>query len=403
MRTLVAASLLFLAPGAAGAAGLAQAPLSGAGVEPGESGRPIVVTGIRIRDYRDRLAACLARRCPVNEDVDATLALAEVLFLSGDYNNSRSAIRASLGRNRREAERFPEPVSDLYRANARVSRHMGMDRDAQLSTWGILRALQAGLPQEDHRHFTARLEIVQSLIAFGRYDQARHELAELADHARAAGRDDVVAGTELRRLWVSYLQAPTGSAQRELVALSASSDPRRSIGAKMLLVRIYGERREPARANALMAELGRGSRRRQLLHNPPFQLQVQDMAGDPDSVTQFGSAIDSTLARRPGNIADQWIDVGFWIQADGSVAGLEVVRSEGRSDWAAPLLESIRGRRYSTASDNEPTFRVERYTYTSGYEMRAGSHIMQRSPRARVEYFDLGGEAENPPAATDSR
>ena len=366
-------------------------------------GPAIVVTGERIQSYRDRLAACLARHCPVNEDVDASLALAEVLFLSGDYNNARGAIRASLGRNRGEAARFPEPVSDLYRANARVSRHLGMDRDAQFSTWEILRALQAGLPEEDHRHFTARLEIVQSLVAFGQYDQARRELGTLLEHARRAGRDDVVASAELRTLWVSYLQAPTGSAQRELVALSASSDPLRSIGAKMLLVRIYGERREPARANALMAELGRGSQRRQLLHNPPFQLQVQDVAGNPDAVTQYGSAVDSTLARRPGNIADQWIDVAFWIQADGSVGGLEVVRSEGRTDWAAPLLGSIRGRRYSSAAENEPTFRVERYTYTSGYELRTGSHIMQRSPRARVEYFDLGGVAENPPAASESR
>jgi hypothetical protein len=376
----------------------AQAPRQ---VEP--DGPAIVVTGERVQTYRERLAACLARHCPVNEDVDASLALAEVLFLADDYNNARGAIRASLGRNRGEAGRFPEPVSDLYRANARVSRHLGMDRDAQLSTRGILRALQAGLPEEDHRHFTARFEIIQSLVAFGQYDQARRELGVLAEHARRAGRDDVVATAELRTLWVSYLQAPTGSAQRELVALSASSDPRRSIGARMLLVRIYGERRETERANALMAELGRGSQRRQLLHNPPFQLLVQDVAGNPDAVTQYGSAIDSTLARRPGNIADQWIDVGFWIQADGSVTGLEIVRSEGGRGWAAPLLESISGRRYSSVADGESTFRVERYTYTSGYEMRAGSHIMQRSPRARVEYFDLGGEAENRPPASDSR
>ena len=39
----------------------------------------ITVTGPRIQDYRDRLAACLARRCPTNEDADSTLALAEAL------------------------------------------------------------------------------------------------------------------------------------------------------------------------------------------------------------------------------------------------------------------------------------------------------------------------------------
>lgn len=51
------------------AAAIAQAE------QPATADRTIVVTGQRILDYRDRLAACLARRCPPNEDIDATLAL----------------------------------------------------------------------------------------------------------------------------------------------------------------------------------------------------------------------------------------------------------------------------------------------------------------------------------------
>jgi hypothetical protein len=43
----------------------------------------IVVIGNRIQMYRDRLAACLARNCPPDEDIDATTALAEALFLTG--------------------------------------------------------------------------------------------------------------------------------------------------------------------------------------------------------------------------------------------------------------------------------------------------------------------------------
>jgi tetratricopeptide (TPR) repeat protein len=365
-------------------------------------GQDVVVTGIRIQDYRDRLAACLARRCPPNEDIDATTALAESLFVAGEYRDARTALRASIGRNRDEAARYPEPVSDLYRANARVARHLGLDQDAQTSTREILRALRAGLPQEDHRHFTARLEIAQSLIAFGQYDQARRALAELAERARAAGRDDVVASAELRGLWLSYLQAPTGSAQRELAALSRSTDPRRSIGAKILLVRIYGERGQRARADALIAELGRSSQRRQLLFNPPFQLGTEDLAPTHDEVVRQGRTMDTSIGRNPGNMEDKWIDVAFWIQPDGSVTGLEIVRGDGARSWADPLLESIRRRRYSQAAGTEGTYRVERYTYTSGLEMRAGSHIMQRSPRARVEYFDLGGGApsEPPPSAT---
>jgi hypothetical protein len=99
--------------------------------------------------------------------------------------------------------------------------------------------------------------------------------------------------------------------------------------------------------------------------------------------------MDTTLARRVGNFEDMWIDVAFWIQPDGRVADLQIVRRSGRADWADPLLQSIHGRRYAAIGGTEPTYRLERYTYTSGYESRTGSRIQQRSPLARVEYLDL--------------
>ena len=97
-----------------------------------EPTEPIVVTGIRIQDYRDRLAACLARSCPPNEDIDATTALAEACSLEGEYREARTVLRASLGRNRDEAARYPEPVSDLYRASARVPATRLRQRGAAL-------------------------------------------------------------------------------------------------------------------------------------------------------------------------------------------------------------------------------------------------------------------------------
>lgn len=376
----------------------------------------IVVTGVRLQDYRDQLATCLARNCPPNEDIDATLALAEALFVAGEYRDARTAIRASLSRNRNEAHAYPEPVADLYRANALVARSLGLDRDAASSTREILRSLQTGLPTEDHRHFTARLEIAQSMIAFGQYEQARRALDELAERARAAGREDVAAMAELRAIWVSYLQAPHGTARRRLVELSEATDPRRrilSIGAKMLLVRIYSEQGETARADALVAELGRGSERRRLLFSPPYELlQADSPAAQRQRVEQVmgtsgGLLLTSDLNQLiPGNFEDKWIDVGFWIRPDGRIDSMEVLRRRGDDiSWANPLLQSIRGRRYSTTSGGESTYRLERYTYTSGYEMRTGSHTQQRSPRARIEYFDLGGGSsapEGPPAAAES-
>ncbi|MEA3013769.1 MAG: hypothetical protein QOD42_2314 [Sphingomonadales bacterium] len=357
-------------------------------------GQDIVVTGARIQDYRDRLAACLARHCPPNEDIDATMALAEMLFMAGDYRQARTAIRASLGRNRDEARNYPEPVSDLYRANARVARHLGLDRDAQFSTRDILRALQAGLPVEDHRHFGARMEIAQSLMAFGQYPAARRELRRLAEIARAAGRADVAAVAELRSLWVDYLEYPRGSTIRDLTALSVRAGPENrtsAIGAKMLLIRIYGERGDTGRVDALLAELRQTNpQRRQLLFAPPYQLTVsEDSSQTEGGLPLAGRSMDSTLARRAGNMDDMWIDVAFWVQPDGRVNDLQIVRKHGNPDWADPLLQSIRGRRYAAIPGTEPTYRLERYTYTSGYEVRGGTHIAQRSPRARVEYFDL--------------
>jgi hypothetical protein len=383
---MIASFILFAA---AAAATPVQAPAPPA-AEPGT----IVVTGRRVPDYRAALAACLARNCPPNEDIDATMALAEALFMTGQYRDARTTIRASLGRNHDEARNYPEPVSDLYRANARVARHLGFDTDAQISTSNILRALRTGLPVEDYRHFSARLEIAQSLVAFRQYRTARRALAELAERARAAGRADVAAIAGLRSLWVEYIEFPNGSAIRDLTALTRLTGPDQrisAIGARMLLVRIYGERGETARVDALLAELRQTNpQRRQLLFAPLYQLAVnEDGDATLGGLPAEGRSMDSTLARRAGNFDDMWIDVAFWVQPDGRVNDLQIVRKRGNPDWADPLLRSIRGRRYAAIPGNEPTYRLERYTYTSGYELRTGSHIVQRSPRARVEYFDL--------------
>ena len=373
----------------------AQPPAAAQSSEPA----PIVVTALDIADYRARLAECLARHCPVNEDVDATLALAEALFLQADYHGARTTILQSLHRNQGQAAHYPEPVSDLFRADSRVERHLGNDPNAQYATRNILAALQRGIRQEDYRHFTARLEIADSELAFGHYVSAREELRELARIAHAAGREDVVAMADLRQLWVDYVEFPHGTTVNRLQALAARTNPAdlyRSIGAKLMLARIYREHDDIARSDAMLAGIGSGSERRQLLYSPAYNLVVHDFLIMPGIATLSDLAASSTsiTARISDNFEDKWIDVGFWIQPDGSVANLEIVRHGARTSWADPLLESIRARRYSTS--RQPTYRMERYTYTAGYEMQAGSHMPRRSPRARVEYLQLTSDDAAP-------
>jgi hypothetical protein len=92
----------------------------------------------------------------------------------------------------------------------------------------------------------------------------------------------------------------------------------------------------------------------------------------------------------PLNVEDMWIDVGFNITPQGTVSNLQVLRKHGDPGWAKPLLTSIQGRRYTPAEPSAPgSYRKERYTFTSGLQAGAGTHMAQHSPTPRVEYLDL--------------
>ena len=368
-------------------------------------GQSVTVTGQRLQDYRDRLAACLARRCPVNEDVDATMALAEALFLQGDYREARTAVRGSIRRNRDAAASFPEPVSDLYRVQARLARNIGLDQEARQASFNILNALQAGLPREDHRHFTARFEIAEVQMMSGNFPGARRELQRLIQAARAVGREDVVTFAELRDAQYELVAFPGSDASGRLQQWARLTGPAqrvRSVGARLILATMYRADGDAARADAMLAEIGRdfrGGTRRRLLHSPPYALMHQGIRLPEDSdiadVATYNAS--RTLNRLPPNVEDAWVDVGFWILPNGRVSGTEILRRGSDPAWARPLLDAIRGRVYAAAA--EPTYRLERYVYTAGYERVSGTRMPTRSPYARVEYFDLtdGGERPSPP------
>jgi hypothetical protein len=394
---------------------LVLALLVSATVQPNQAQTPqaqpqqsIVVNGIRIEDFRDRLAACLARHCPTNEDADATLALAEAYFLNGDYAEGRAAVRASLNRNQHNARAFPEPVSDLFRAHVRLSQHLGFYNDARRSGFGVLNALREGIPTEDYRHFTARLELSEQLMNNRDFRSAKRELENLIRVARAAGREDVAIAAELRILWFTDIVDNQSDARRQLVDMSHLTSPAdrlRATSAKLVLARIYRAEGQSARADALLAEIGRSTSgaRRHLISAPPYELQVQDRSIVRDTVDGGGGVgalaganftVVNVLSLVSDNYEDKWMDVGFWIMPDGHVAGFEVLRHHNNIDWADPMLVSLRGRVYSTGP--EPTYRIERYTYTASHRPVTGSHIIRQTSDARIEYLDLTA-GETPP------
>lgn len=357
-----------------------------------EDGQTIVITGTPLSQTEKALRDCLARKCPPDEDINATLAHAENLFVAGDYQDARHVARASLRRNDGHAKAYPLPVSDLYRANSRISAHLGEGADYQRSTWGIKRALKAGLPGTDPRLVGADLEVAGMHAALGRIDSARRVYAEAEDDAMAINRPDLAATARVRMAWLHQLNGDTNMARRKLQEITQD----RSAGAQVprltalvLLARIDRQQGRQASSDALIDELrGAGFPKPVLLFSPPMKLHTNAMAeGDSGSATRL-MATD--------NFEDRWVDVGFWVTADGRVDDMEILRSAGPTSWAEPVLKSIRGRIYSpTAGDGtEGAYRIERYTYTSLWASRTGTRIRQRSQDARIEFLDLTAEPE---------
>src|SRR4051812_26712954 len=91
---------------------LANAPV--AALDRNSDSKDILVIGRQIADLQAALQACLAKQCPPDEDIAASLALAESQLLDGKYPDARKTLLGALKRNRRQADAYPVPVSDLY-------------------------------------------------------------------------------------------------------------------------------------------------------------------------------------------------------------------------------------------------------------------------------------------------
>lgn len=379
----------------------ASAPLA-AQPQPEDKQDAIIVTGRSLGDTARRLAECLARKCPPNEDIDASLAHAENLFVAGEYKQARSTSKTSLGRNRKHAARFPVDVSDLERANGRISAHLGEGYDYQYSTWGIRRALKQGLPDTDPRLIGASLEIASMLFSTGRTQLAQQTYSAAELDALKIGRRDLAATARLRSAWVDHLDGNPADAKRKLNAIAQSADPMERvprIAAMVLLARLDRAAGLTTGADKLVAELA-GAKLKQpfLIYMPPIELAQKDVFKAVRDSPRDGL---SDLAALPTDtFEDKWIDVGFWVQPDGRVTDLEILRKRGETGWSKPLMKALGGRIYSATDANgvEGTYRIERYSYTSFWDRRTGTRIRQRGADSRVEFLDL---TANPEAASN--
>lgn len=351
--------------------------------------KTIIVTARSLQDTGSALRNCLARSCPPAEDIAATNAHAENLFVAGRYEDAMAVLGDSIGRNKGYAKHLPVEVAGLYRGHSRVSLHLGHEDQYRFSGYQIVRSLKAGLPNNDPKVVAARFEVAAVQLSLGKIRLARDTYDEIASQAEKIGRGDLERLAKLRVAWIDYLLGDQADSRRKLKAMAADQAPEAKvsrIAALVLLSRIDRERGEGDNTDKLIEELKNAKLDKPvLLYSPAMELKRSPIQYEPES----GNVLRLTAM---DTFEDKWVDVGFWVDADGRVREAEILRRSGDADWTPTLIEAINGRIYSPLNDPAGSYRVERYTYTSMWEDRTGSLLKQRSANARIEMLDLSAD-----------
>jgi hypothetical protein len=371
-----------------------------------DSDREIIVIGQSLKDTENALKACIARGCPPDEEIRAALAHAENQFITGDYRDARSTLSKTVGRNRKHGEEYPIEVSDLFRASSRISEHLGEADQFRLSVLDMRDTLRESLPAEDARVMVAQIEVGDSRAKLG-YPKEAHQIYEdVGAKALKAGHNRVAAYANLRRLLIEYAMADEtdykADMDKALAGLRQLADKplpgAEDFGmvAEVTLARIdrkAGKEESTAAIVKRYAERGGATR--------PILLSAQAIKMPDQSGKEQRSG--NVLAISQGTVEDRWIDVGFWINANGLPSDVEVLRSSGNINWAKLVTDSVKSRIYaplkSKGDDTAPGFYiVERYTYTARYmDEVTGTRIRQRSPIARIERIDITPENYDQP------
>ena len=367
-----------------------------------EAPREIVVTARSLKDTESDLKACLARKCPPDQDIKASLAHAENQFVEGNYRDARSTLVNALGRNRKHKGQYPIEVSDLLRANGNVAAHLGEANVYRLSVLDMRDTLKSALKSNDYRVFGAEIEVADSRMKLGYLDEASDKYLEVEKRALSVGLPQVAAIARLRDLSLrvqraetektefrkkeaidgidAFLNAPTGGSEDFKIAAEIL---------KSRLDRASGNSETADRLIARYAALG-GTNRPVLLYSTPIKMNeaqaARAMAGGSD-LNRIGTQV----------VENRWVDVGFWIGVDGKVDAPEILRNKGDTDWADVVLKAIKTRIYAPLKmegDDASlgVYAIERYSLTAQYENDVtGTRIRQRSPVARIERTDLTG------------
>lgn len=386
------------------------ASVSASAAEP--ENREIVVIGQSLKDTEKALADCIARGCPPNEEIRVAIAHAENQFIAGDYRDAKSTLSKTAGRNRKFGKQYPVEVSDLFRASSRVAEHLGEADQFRLSVLDMRDTLRDGLPEGDPRAMVAQIEVGDSRSKLGYPKEAIRIYKDVSEKALKAGHIRVGTYASLRQMLLEYAIAKENDYKADMEKSLAglrllAANPAKEVQdfglvAAVTLARLdrdAGNTASTAEIVRRFAEKG-GAARPILLSSTPIKI--------PESL-DMNQRSGNVLTLSQGNVEGRWIDVGFWINANGLVSDTEILRASGESRWAKLVLDSIKSRIYAPLKSKGETapagfYMVERYSFTARYlDEVTGTRIQQRSPVPRIERLDITPENYDQPFASEAK
>jgi len=388
-RLILAAGLLWALPAAA--------------QDDGSQNPTIVVTGHSLADTERALRECIARNCPPDEEAAATIAHAENQFVAGDYKAARGTLLRGSARLKRFGRQYPVPISDLLRANSRVSAHLGEGEAYRVGALDVLETLKSGLGDDDPRVLVARVEVADSLAQFGRFDLAEQRYNDVIRQARRLNLPVVEGFAMLRVASLRSQMAEEDPAKwrkrayESIDLLINSPKPEHrpfARAAAVLRARLAVQSGDKTAVDTVIADL------RAHPTKTPVLIYSESIR-PPQQSGRAGLSGSTTMRAATQDFDDQWVDISFWVAPNGQTTDVDVLRQSDHfdKDWAEPILASIRTRRYAPLKldPSDPgILRVERYTLTSRYTVNTGSRLRDREPTPRIEMLDLSSDEPAP-------
>lgn len=344
------------------------------------------------------LAACIARKCPPDQEIRAALVYSTRQFLTGDYTGSRRTLLASRSRNSQFDKTYPLEVSDLHRAIVRLSNLDGRPDSARLAAFDATDALQAGLRPDDPMILLQRLETAQQLARQGRLTGAVQIYDDVIGKARKKGYHSVEGQGMFGVAAIYATIASVDPDYRSVARKRAAQIERRTEpefadyreGLKLLKLKIDSLRTTPGKRASEIAQASVGI------------VAVNDAVLLHEPMTDFSQSSAGLANHEGGNGDPEWADVAFWVRPDGSVGDVQVI---GRSkpapgSWLAIKTKAVSARRYAPLKprdDMRGLYRVERYSMVYSLGVSTESRIPVRSAQGELETTDITAAHRPPP------